>query len=128
MSGFNLDRMGVPNSERELDTTPVEMPIGSVRPTPLHDLIARMVRQAVSDETEVDFEAFDEADDFEEEDPDTLDLSAYQLSETNEEMTLADWQAAEESEAEPTPHPDDTLPPDLTGDPPNPNEAEPDQA
>ena len=105
--GFTHDRYGVPNSEPELDTTPVEMPLGSVRPTPLHELIARMVRDTIVQETQEDFDTFEDADDFEEEDPDTLDFSAYELTQSNEEMTIADWEEADAQGEDPTPHPDD---------------------
>lgn len=108
--------------ERELDTTPLELPLGSCRPTPLHELIANMVRQAVSEERGEEIESFEDADDFEEEDPDTLDLSAYELTELQEEMTMEQWQAQQEAEADPTPHPDEVL-----GDAPDPNEPEPDK-
>lgn len=65
--------------DARLDTTPVEMPLGASRPTPLQDLIARMVREAVAVEKGEEFESWEESEDFEEEDPDTLDLSRYEL-------------------------------------------------
>lgn len=71
--------------ERQLDTTPVEMPLGASRPTPLQDIVARMVREAVAIEKGEEFETWEEQNDFDEEDPDTLDLSPYELQEIDHE-------------------------------------------
>lgn len=101
--------------DRELDSTPVEMPFGSCRPTPLQDLIARMVREAVESEKGDEFESFEESNDFEEEDPDTLDLSRYELQELPPEP-LEDFSI----EDDPDPVPE-------TGDRPEPNDEEPDK-
>lgn len=80
----NIRRMaGGP--ERELDTTPIEMPLGACRPTPLQDIVARMVREAVAIEKGEEFESWEENNDFEEEDPDVLDLSPYELQELPDE-------------------------------------------
>lgn len=105
-------RYGSPDPEI-LDDTPLEMPLGARRPTPLHDIIARMVRDAVSQETGDVWETPEEADDFEEEDPDTLDFSPYEFDELSEEFFDP---------------PEDPVPPEpqQTGDAPDPNEPEPD--
>lgn len=70
------------------DTTPLEIPLGACRPTPLHDLIARMVRDQMQSESDEEFESIEAADDFEEEDPDVLDFSRYELSEATEEYPI----------------------------------------
>ncbi|AXL15099.1 hypothetical protein [Microviridae sp.] len=113
-------RYGKPDPE-ELDDTPIEMPIGSMRPTPLQDLIANMVREAMVAEAGDEFETMDEASDFEEEDPDVLDMSPY---------TLTDLELEEELPQEPAPQQvEQNLASELnqTGDPPDPNAEEPDQ-
>lgn len=98
-----------------LDTTPIEMPLGACRPTPIQDLIARMVRQAIVEEKGIEPETWEESDDFEEEDPDTLDFSRYELLDIGEEPAIKDF----------NPDPD-PVPPVETGDPPDPNAVEPD--
>lgn len=111
-------RYGAPDPE-DLDTTPIEMPLGARRPTPIHELIARMVKEAVATETNEDYETFDESNDFDEEDPDTIDLSPYELVPmTEQELDLAAL-GDERAAAEPTPEP--------TGDPPDLKAEEPDQ-
>lgn len=77
--------------EKPLDPTPVEMPIGYTRPRSLQDYIATMVRQAVMAEQEEEFETWEESDDFEEEDPDTLDFSKYELQELQDEGSIRDY-------------------------------------
>ncbi|AXL15455.1 hypothetical protein [Microviridae sp.] len=106
-------RYGSPDPE-QLDTTPMEMPLGAQAPTPLHEIIARMVRQAVDVETNDEHESFDEANDFEEEDEATLDMSPY---------TLVDMEPDQYEEPEPEPAPAEEQP----GDPPDPDEEEPSQ-
>lgn len=82
----NRNRMGGNSAAEALDTTPMEMPLGACRPAPLQDIIARMVREEISREKHEEFETMEEADDFEEEDPDTLDFSRYELSDVQEEV------------------------------------------
>ncbi len=95
------------------DDTPVEMPLGYMRPTPLTDLIARMVRTAVESETNDEFETEQEANDFEEpEDPALLDISRF---------TIQDAQEQEPTPEEPAPDP----PPTPAVDPPAPEPAPP---
>jgi hypothetical protein len=74
--------------EPKLDTTPVEMPIGFSAPTPLADMIARMVREAVAKEEGDEFESMDEANDFELDDIDDelLDFSPYELHDLEPEF------------------------------------------
>lgn len=85
------------SQEPEMDTTPVEMPLGFTTPTPLQDLIARMVREAVQMETDEEFESPEDADDFDMDDDGLLDLSPYELHEMQEVVPIA--------EAEPQPAP-----------------------
>lgn len=108
----NLKRLqGAP--EVLADTTPMEMPVGFNRPLTLQEQIARMVRNAVEMERGDDFGSWEDEDDFEEEDPNTLDLSRYELQELQEHENLSNYGI------EPEPMPQET------GDPPNPNEEEP---
>jgi len=111
-------RYGNPNGDPEmLDTTPIEMPLGAMQPTPIHELIARMVRQAVAEETDEDPESFNEANDFEEEDDTLLDMSPYTLMDQEPDQ----WDGIMEFDPpEPTPPPE----PKPNGDPPNPNAEE----
>lgn len=111
-------RLGRPDPE-PCDTTPVEMPLGYTRPTPLQDLIASMVRQAIEVEKGEEFEDFDEANDFEEEDPDVLDLSKYEFDDLQEQEPIPP--ASHEVPGRDRPDSENQ-----TGDPPDQNEVEPD--
>lgn len=72
---------GSPDPE-DLDPTPVEMPLGACRPTPLAELIARAVHQELQNREEEGVESWDEANDFEYEgDEELLDMSPYELKE-----------------------------------------------
>lgn len=101
------------------DPNPVEMPLGYCRPTPLQDMIANMVRQAIEIEKDDNYESIEEADDFEEESDELLDLSPYTFDDVVEEL-----QSPAQLEPDPTPTPPPTPP---TGDSPDPNETEPEQ-
>ncbi len=101
------------------DPTPIEMPLGYMRPTPIHELIARMVRQAVQLEKDEPFETEEEADDFEPEDEELLNMTPYTLTELQEQEPFTQ----EEPEPEPLPAKPEPDPP--TGDPPDPHEEEP---
>jgi len=116
----NINRMqGAP--DEPLDITPIEMPLGACMPTPLQDIVARMVREQVALEKGEEFESWDEQDDFEEDDPDTLDMSPYELQELPDEDIAPTYDpdvipdAAEASEA----------PQEQPGDLPNPDAPEP---
>ena len=77
---------GVADPE-DLDPTPMELPFDAHTPTPLSELMAAMVVQELDRRAEQEgHETFEEADDFEEEDPDTLDFSAYELNDMQEEF------------------------------------------
>lgn len=109
-------RYGRPDPE-VLDTTPVAMPLGSTRPTPIADLIARMVRTAMEQERGEEFETFEESEDFEEEDPDNLDFSPYQLSDMHMEALHGDTGAVIDLRETPPALPE-------TADPTDPNSVE----
>lgn len=70
---------GTPDVE-VLDDTPIAMPLGSCRPTPLNELIAHFVRREIESERGEEYETFEESEDFEDENDELLDLSAYELA------------------------------------------------
>lgn len=112
------NRYGAPDPEN-LDKTPVEMPLGYTRPTPLEEMIATMVQQVISREKKEEFETPDEADDFSFDDDDLLDLSPYTLAELTEEEPLV---AAETNDVQPqTPDPEVDSEPKPTGESPDPD-------
>ena len=80
-------RMGIKDEERLLKE-PVEMPVGYGVPTPLEDLIARMVKDAVADERQDDddFETIQEANDFDWPgiDEELINFTPYDLAESHE--------------------------------------------
>lgn len=76
---------GSPTAE-ELDTTPVEMPMGACRPKPLVELIADMVRQQVEERQNEQVESFGDADDFDDPDPEELDFTRYELLEIEDDI------------------------------------------
>lgn len=77
---------GGPTEPEKLDTTPVEMPLGYAKPTPISELIARAVHEQIQAQSEEEHETFEEANDFEPEDPDVLDFSAYEIHEGLDEL------------------------------------------
>lgn len=96
----------------ELDTTPVEMPLGAMRPRSLQEIIATMVHSAVSAEKGEDFESYEEADDFEPEDEDMmlLDMSPYTITDAQADVpfeAMPEEPAPGRSEAETKPSGDD---------------------
>lgn len=123
---MDLKRMGRPDSGEKLNAEPVALPIGASQPTPLHVLVARMVREHVAAERDVQPGSLEEEDDFEEDDPDVLDFSSqYTLSELQEEA-IPSALLEEEPQAEKI---DEALSEALkldTGDSPDPNDSEPD--
>ncbi len=79
-------RWGNPKGDPEkLDPTPMAVPMGYSQPPPLQDLIAKMVRTAIEIEKGEEFETMDEAEDFEEEESDLLDMSPYEFIEIQED-------------------------------------------
>jgi hypothetical protein len=102
---------GKPDPEK-LDPRPREMPLGACKPETLSDTIARFVAAELAAQTPGDPESFEEADNFEEEDPDTLDFSPYEFAEIQDDYL-------EEVPAEPPP------PLQETGPEPDPSEPAP---
>lgn len=68
---------GTPDVEK-LDTTPVELPAGATIPIPLSQQIANAVHAELSVQSREGFDTPEEAEDFEEEDPEALDMSPYE--------------------------------------------------
>ena len=104
---------GEPDPE-ELDKTPVEMPFSAAKPTPINEIVARLVAAHLEHETGQSLETFEEADDFEPEDEDHLDMSPYELSEL-------------QAEAEHDPQPPLDGPEDAVADPRREDEPPPDE-
>lgn len=77
------------NDVEDLDTTPAEATVPIVaNPLSIQEELKRFVRQELSqaaDQAEAD--TFEEANDFDEEDPDTLDLTAYELHALEADLT-----------------------------------------
>lgn len=70
-----------------IDPTPVEWPVGVNIPESLEQKIARMVRTQVSDYAlSQGAESFDEADDFDIDDPEALPGSAHELDDDQERI------------------------------------------
>jgi hypothetical protein len=92
----------------EPDLTPLAIPGNAEAPESLEDIIRRVVRQHVSvaaDNSE--YETFDEANDFEEEDPDPDLTSQYTVTELQDEpdgypVDRAPEQDADQPPAEPS--------------------------
>jgi hypothetical protein len=82
----NPKRMGRSDGPEYNSGEPIEMPLGACTPTPLQDIIARMVREAVEIQTGDDHESWDEANDFEmPTDEDQIDFSPYELTDMTEQ-------------------------------------------
>lgn len=76
------------------DSTPVEWPLGVSVPESMEQKIARMVRTSVSQYAqEQGAETFEEADDFDVDDPEALPESIHELDD-DQERILRDQQAA----------------------------------
>lgn len=94
-------RMGKPSDVEECDPTPMEIPLGAKRPIPLNEMIARFIRDEVQRESAEEFETLEEADDFEPEDEDLLDLSPYEMTAMQAEYPIEEVpQEGDEAPAE----------------------------
>lgn len=81
---------GIGPDPEKCDPTPVEIPIGKGMPPTMAEQIAEAVHAQLSARDNQEFETPEEADDFDEDDPDFLDMSPYEryFHETEiEEMT-----------------------------------------
>jgi len=81
--GCRRDKINARAPAREVpDPTPIELPIGYDRPPTMRELVHEYVEGAMSAKAaESDYGTFEEEDDFEEDDPNLLDLSGYEVSE-----------------------------------------------
>lgn len=88
--GFRHNHMGRGPDPEKCDPTPKELPVGAVIPDTLEDIVARLLHEQRTKETMQGYETPEEADDFEDDDIDTLlDFSPYELPEVQEEyLTL----------------------------------------
>lgn len=94
-----FERYGKKQTEEYNSGEPVEIPLGANRPRSLQEVIAEMVRVQISEQEDESYETLEESDDFEEEDPDTLDLSPYILQDIPDELpTLASLQEPAEQD------------------------------
>lgn len=123
---FKIFRGRKPADEpKKLDTTPLELPAGVTAPRPLADVIARMVRDAIQEEKGEEFETPEEADDFDMDDDELLDLSPYEMTDLTEEEPLPkptlrvdtsedepDEDKPKEAPQEETKPPEEALPPE----------------
>lgn len=89
-------RWGRKGDPEELDPTPMEMPLGHCRPTPIHELIARAVHQEMSQKNDEGYETFEEANDFEMDDVDDvlMDMTPYELNDMQDEYLVEDAERA----------------------------------
>lgn len=71
----------------KLDTTPIAIPEGAIRPPSIHDEIRRFMRHEQNRIQDAGFETEEEANDFEPEDPDILDLTRYELEPLEHDIT-----------------------------------------
>ncbi len=89
---------------KEMDSTPVEMPVGYSHPPSLQDMVAKMVRHAVVEERGEDFETIEEADDLEVEDDELLlNFSDYEIDDLTEEQPITELTAEPDPPEAPPP-------------------------
>lgn len=65
---------------------PVEMPTSCRRPDSLESMIAKYVHAHVQRESKEELETWEDADDFDEQDPDTLEMTKYEFTDMPEPM------------------------------------------
>lgn len=64
-TAWEIEEKSVPNKREALDQTPVEIPVGVIRPESLESIMARMINERFSQMAEENgMETFEEADDF----------------------------------------------------------------
>lgn len=99
------------------DPVPMAMPLGACRPTPINEVLARYVHQAISAQSPENQkpETWEEANDFEEEEIDEgLDFSPYELKELVPEgdpTLLLEPERPSEAVQAPEKAPEDLTPP-----------------
>jgi hypothetical protein len=80
----------IEDSREPLNSTPMEMPMGYEAPESLESMVARMLHEDRVRQSAQGYDSPEEADDFEDEDPDfLLDMSRYELPETVPEVAVA---------------------------------------
>ncbi len=100
-----------PRSPEKLDPTPVALPLGSEGPSSIAELVQQYVAGALSQHAaQQNFGTFEEEDDFDEEDPELLNLSGFEVTEYEFEEEIPP-----EPEAPPEPSP---APPQAEANPP----------
>lgn len=104
---MNPSHYGIGSDVEELDPTPVELPAGATAPPTMSEMIARVVHAKLESQEQEGYDSPEEADDFEEEDPDYLDMTAYEehLIVTEEDV-LEGLPEAPEAEIETEAHPE----------------------
>ena len=76
----------------EADQTPVEMPV--IAPETTQEMLARMISQHLEREAQRQgFGTWEDEDDFEDEDPDILDFTPYEMEELQSDDDLPDPEA-----------------------------------
>lgn len=97
-------RMGIGTDPEPLDRTPIAIPLSCKTPTPLHELIARMVREHVQAETGDEPETWEEANDFDiDAEAELLDFSPYTLVDETPESPLEAPEAPAATPVAPSP-------------------------
>lgn len=99
------------SSRETLDTTPLELPEGHMRPPTLKEELQKFIRQTVSAHyAEQGAGDFDEEDDFEEDDPDKDILTPYQavVMLESESMETLDGEQQDTPQAEEAPQEDES--------------------
>ena len=77
---------GGPYEPDSMDTTPLEMPAGTYTPESLTSKIARLVHAELQAEKDQEMETWDEANDFEPEDEELLNLTRYTVHELDDDL------------------------------------------
>lgn len=83
-TAWEIEEKAVPERREHLDQTPVEIPVGVIRPESLESIMARMINERFSQMAEENgMETFEEADDFDIDDE--LPKTPYELTELDPE-------------------------------------------
>ena len=97
-----------------LDDTPIEMPLNHRKPLSLQEIIARSMQIAQESALNEEFGSITDEDDFTEDDPNTLDLSQYELDDLDPEPIPSALLDPEPPPAAEDPGPPDPDPPAST--------------
>ncbi len=103
-----IERAGEPETH---DDTPVEIPVSMTKPESMEEMMARLIAERIaSTATAQGFDTWEEDEDFEDEDPDLLDFTPYELNELQEHNHLP----AEQGLSGTDEAPDDPWPPETS--------------